>query len=64
VYPGDLKSNTVYGPNGEPDGIINEYDRTNIGSPLPKFTFGLNNTFNYKNIDLTVFINVLTETRY
>jgi len=57
VYPGDLKFEDISGPNGEPDGIINEYDRTNIGSPLPKFTFGLNNTFNYKNIDLTVFIN-------
>ncbi len=57
VYPGDLKFEDLSGPDGKPDGIINDYDRTNIGSPLPKFTFGFNNTFNYKNFDLTVFIN-------
>lgn len=39
------------------DGIINDADMTLIGSPLPKFTFGFNNTFNYKNFDLTVFLN-------
>ena len=39
------------------DGIIDETDKTNIGSPLPKFTFGWTNTFNYKNFDLSIFIN-------
>jgi len=39
------------------DGVINEQDKTNIGSPFPKFTFGWNNTFTYKNFDLTIFIN-------
>jgi len=39
-----------------PDGVINEQDRTFIGNPEPKFTFGLGNTFNYKNWDLTVFL--------
>jgi TonB-linked SusC/RagA family outer membrane protein len=57
VYPGDLKFEDISGPNGVPDGIIDDKDRTFIGSPLPVFTFGLNNTFNYKNFDLTVFIN-------
>ena len=38
-------------------GIIDENDRTNIGSPLPKFTFGWTNTFRYKNFDLTIFLN-------
>ena len=38
------------------DGKITEADQTNIGSPLPKFTYGLTNTVNYKNFDLTVFI--------
>lgn len=57
VYPGDLKFEDLSGPEGKPDGKIDDYDRTNIGSPLPKFTFGLNNTFNYKNWDLTIFIN-------
>lgn len=39
------------------DGVINEKDRVNIGSPLPKFTFGWTNTFRYRNFDLNIFIN-------
>ena len=39
------------------DGVIDEQDRTNIGNPLPKFTFGLNNTITWKNFDLNIFIN-------
>ena len=39
------------------DGKIDENDKTNIGSPMPKFTFGWNNTFVYKNFDLNIFIN-------
>ena len=39
------------------DGVIDENDRTVIGSPLPKFTFGWNNTFRYKGFDLNIFIN-------
>ncbi|MDR0541635.1 MAG: TonB-dependent receptor [Dysgonamonadaceae bacterium] len=36
------------------DGVIDEQDRTFIGNPEPKFTYGIGNTFTYKNIDLTV----------
>lgn len=34
------------------DGKISTDDRTDIGSPFPKFTWGITNTFNYKNFDL------------
>ena len=57
VFPGDLKFADVSGPKGIPDGKIDAYDRTNIGSPMPLFTFGFNNTLHYKNFDFTVFIN-------
>jgi len=52
TYVGDIKFKDVNG-----DGIIDENDKTNIGSPMPDFTFGWTNTFHYKNFDLSVFIN-------
>ena len=57
VWVGDIKFKDISGPDGKPDGIIDDYDRTNLGSPLPKFQFGMNNSFRYKNFDLNVFIN-------
>lgn len=57
VFVGDLKFEDISGPNNVPDGIIDEYDKTNIGSPLPLFTFGITNTFKYKNFDLSIFFN-------
>ena len=54
---GDLKFKDISGPEGKPDGVIDDYDKTNIGSPMPKFTFGWTNTFHYKNFDLNVFVN-------
>lgn len=38
------------------DGKINEEDLVPLGSSEPDFTYGLTNTFSYKNFDLTVFI--------
>jgi TonB-linked SusC/RagA family outer membrane protein len=57
VWPGDLKFADLSGPDGAPDGKIDEFDRTSIGSPLPKFTFGFNNVFTYKNFELVVYMN-------
>ncbi|MDR0865483.1 MAG: TonB-dependent receptor [Candidatus Symbiothrix sp.] len=39
------------------DGKITEADRKYIGNPNPDFTFGFNNTFTYKNFELTAFFN-------
>lgn len=38
------------------DGRISASDRTYIGDPNPDFTFGLTNTFTWKDLSLTVFI--------
>ncbi|MDR2913146.1 MAG: TonB-dependent receptor [Alistipes sp.] len=37
---------------GMPDGIVDDDDKTYIGSPHPKFTGGLNINIEYKNFDL------------
>ncbi|MDD3542868.1 MAG: TonB-dependent receptor, partial [Petrimonas sp.] len=57
VWVGDIKYKDISGPEGEPDGVIDEFDKTNIGSPMPKFTFGWTNTFQYRNFDLSLFLN-------
>ncbi|MFN5238492.1 MAG: TonB-dependent receptor, partial [Bacteroidota bacterium] len=36
------------------DGKINTFDRTYIGSAIPKFIYGFNTEFNYKMLDLSV----------
>lgn len=47
--PGDFRYRDVNG-NGEIDG----QDRVPIGNPNPKFTYGINTSFNYKNFDLAL----------
>lgn len=39
------------------DGVINNQDETFIGNPLPKFTYGIGNTFTWKGFDLTIFFS-------
>lgn len=36
--------------------VIDDKDRTFIGNPWPKFTFGINNSFSYKGFDLSIFM--------
>ena len=57
VWVGDVKYKDISGPDGKPDGKIDENDRTYIGNPMPKYTFGWTNTFRYKDFDLSIFIN-------
>lgn len=38
------------------DGVIDEQDRTFLGNPEPKFTFGFNNDLHWKGFDLNLFI--------
>ncbi|WP_324673026.1 TonB-dependent receptor [Hymenobacter sp. GOD-10R] len=52
VNPGTIKLKDVNG-----DGTVNEQDRTVIGNANPKFSGGLNQQFNYKNFDASVFLN-------
>lgn len=57
--PGDLKFKDIGGEldsNGNPL-ITPADDRTIIGKTQPKFFGGLNNSFSYKNFDMSVFVN-------
>ncbi len=52
---GDRKYRDISGANGKPDGVINDMDRTLIGSAQPKFYWGLNNTLTYQNFEMNFF---------
>lgn len=39
------------------DGKIDEEDRSFIGNPEPKFTFGFSNSFSYKDFDFNIFLS-------
>jgi TonB-linked SusC/RagA family outer membrane protein len=52
LQPGDLYFEDV-----NQDGIVNDADKRVIGSPHPKFTFGLSLTMNYKNFDFSSSFN-------
>lgn len=49
--PGDIKFKDLNN-----DGVIDDEDRTFLGSPIPTAIFSLNNTFTYKGFDLSVFM--------
>ncbi|HEY6901766.1 MAG TPA: SusC/RagA family TonB-linked outer membrane protein, partial [Puia sp.] len=51
---GDTRFVDVSGPNGKPDGIINSFDKTIMGSPYPDFYYGMTNRFSYKSLSLIV----------
>ena len=58
--PGDVKYVDMSGPEGVPDGRINEWDKTNLGNGLPDFTFGFHLGFEYKSFDFSVNANAMT----
>lgn len=53
--PGYPKFKDISGPEGIPDGVINDADKTTIGNPFPDFSLGLKNTLHYKSWNLDVF---------
>ena len=61
--PGDLKFADLnsYDKNGKltgvPDGKIDPADRTYLGTPIPKWIFGLNIGAEYAGFDFTAFLN-------
>jgi len=52
IWYGDRKFKDLNG-----DGVIDSRDETFLGSPLPKFQYGISNSFSYKNFDLNIFFS-------
>lgn len=53
---GDAIFRDISGPNNEPDGVINNYDKTVIGSSMPEHFGGIGNTFTYKRWAANAFV--------
>jgi len=51
TWIGDIKYKDLNG-----DGKIDANDMTFIGNPNPKFTYGITNTFSFKNFDVSIFL--------
>lgn len=49
---GDVKFIDISGPDGEPDGVINDYDKVSLGSTQPSVYGGINLMFRYKRFIL------------
>lgn len=57
---GDARFKDISGPAGAPDGIINEFDKTLLGSPIPDFYGGFNSNFIYKRWSLDLSFQFVT----
>jgi TonB-linked SusC/RagA family outer membrane protein len=52
-WPVNVGSNSVFVKDVNGDGVIDDKDRTVIGSPFPDFIWGFTNSFSYENWDLS-----------
>lgn len=55
LKPGDIRYADING-----DGVFDENDKTYLGSPTPKFIYGMTNRFSYKNFDLSILLTAQT----
>ncbi|MCR4824299.1 MAG: TonB-dependent receptor [Bacteroidales bacterium] len=55
IKPGDLKHEDITG-----DGNITNDDRQYLGKPTPDFTYGMTNTFRWKNFDASILFTAQT----
>ena len=53
---GDAIYEDISGPDGIPDNVINEFDKTVIGSSMPDYFGGIFNSFSYRRWTLSAFV--------
>jgi TonB-linked SusC/RagA family outer membrane protein len=68
--PGDAIYQDISGPEGEPDGVIDDNDKVTLGSPIPDYFGSISNRFAYNRWSLNVMVQfvygheVFNYTRY
>ncbi|WP_266366486.1 SusC/RagA family TonB-linked outer membrane protein [Tellurirhabdus rosea] len=53
--PGDIKYRDVSGPEGKPDGVINQFDRVVLGNRQPRYEYSFNANLGWKGFDMNLF---------
>ena len=52
--PGDTKYADISGPDGKPDGKVDNFDRTFLGNSFPRYEYSFNFNIGYGNFDLNI----------
>ncbi len=55
LAPGDVMYKDITGPDGKPDGLVNDLDRVTLGSAIPRYNYGFSFTAAYKHFDFSLF---------
>jgi TonB-linked SusC/RagA family outer membrane protein len=53
--PGDVKYADISGPDGKPDGKVDNFDRTFLGNNFPRYEYSINLNLTVGNFDLNIF---------
>ncbi|MCQ0110067.1 SusC/RagA family TonB-linked outer membrane protein [Zhouia amylolytica] len=64
VGPGDIKYKDISGPDGLPDGEINELDQVVLAGSLPRLQFGGGFNLGYRNFDMGVAFQGVGKRKY
>ncbi|GAA6244568.1 TonB-dependent receptor [Bacteroides fragilis] len=64
TQPGDLKYEDISGPDGKPDGVIDNYDRRTFSGRFPGFEYGINASATWKGFDLSLIGQGVADKKY